>query len=233
MYQFIAVKMTDRENHRTATAYEDALIVKLFLFQFVNHYSSFYYLAFVHIQPFHVRELGNCIAGPAPTTPATYAPTPAPSIMLEAEQVSAGCLQARRNATRRGTTRAVATLLFVCLYMSGQCADDETRRDATRRDTRCCNVAVGLFIHARPVISGWRRVYRESAAGVNKNVCAASTDALHQPLHDLRLADRRRQSDRGGGGGGAARRAPQPPPRLRVPHVLFDLVRRVPLRSVV
>jgi hypothetical protein len=114
VYQFIAVKMTDRENHRSATAYEDALIVKLFLFQFVNHYSSFYYLAFVHIQPFHVRELGNCIAGPAPTTPATYAPTPAPSIMLNAEQVSAGCLQARRNATRRGTTRAVATLLFVC-----------------------------------------------------------------------------------------------------------------------
>jgi hypothetical protein len=35
------------ENHRTDTLYEDALIVKLFVFQFINSYSSFFFLAFI------------------------------------------------------------------------------------------------------------------------------------------------------------------------------------------
>ncbi len=34
------------EMHRTQTEYEDALIVKSFLFQFVNFYSSIFYIAF-------------------------------------------------------------------------------------------------------------------------------------------------------------------------------------------
>ena len=34
------------ENHRTQTEYDDALIIKLFVFQFCNSYSSLYYIAF-------------------------------------------------------------------------------------------------------------------------------------------------------------------------------------------
>lgn len=34
------------ENHRTQTQYNDALIIKLFAFQFVNNYASCFYIAF-------------------------------------------------------------------------------------------------------------------------------------------------------------------------------------------
>lgn len=45
--QEIAVALTNAENHRTDTQYEDSMIVKLFVFQFVNSYSSFFFLAFI------------------------------------------------------------------------------------------------------------------------------------------------------------------------------------------
>lgn len=35
------------ENHRTDSQYEDALIIKLFVFQFINSYATFFFLAFV------------------------------------------------------------------------------------------------------------------------------------------------------------------------------------------
>ncbi len=47
IYQVIALKLTDRENHRTDTLYEDSMIVKLFIFQFINSYASFFFLAFI------------------------------------------------------------------------------------------------------------------------------------------------------------------------------------------
>lgn len=47
VYQIVAVKLTDAENHRTDTVYEDHLIAKTFVFQFINSYSSFFYIAFV------------------------------------------------------------------------------------------------------------------------------------------------------------------------------------------
>ena len=47
IYQIIAVALTNAENHRTDTQYEDAMIVKLFLFQFINSYASFFFLAFI------------------------------------------------------------------------------------------------------------------------------------------------------------------------------------------
>jgi len=46
-YAKLSVFMTDYENHRTDTEYEDSLISKTFLFQFVNSYSSLFYIAFV------------------------------------------------------------------------------------------------------------------------------------------------------------------------------------------
>ncbi|XP_076315841.1 anoctamin-7-like [Tachypleus tridentatus] len=46
VYHTLAFKLTDWENHRTQTRYNDALITKLFAFQFVNTYASLFYTAF-------------------------------------------------------------------------------------------------------------------------------------------------------------------------------------------
>ncbi|XP_038055493.1 anoctamin-4-like isoform X2 [Patiria miniata] len=46
VYDYIAYKLTDWENHRTQSQYDDALILKLFAFQFVNSYASLFYIAF-------------------------------------------------------------------------------------------------------------------------------------------------------------------------------------------
>jgi len=55
-YFWIAIKMTDWENHPTQTTYEDHLIAKCFIFQFFNSYSSFFYIAFLEG---HVRVFGK------------------------------------------------------------------------------------------------------------------------------------------------------------------------------
>jgi hypothetical protein len=47
VYGAVADHLTDRENHRTDTEYEDSLIAKLFMFVFANSYASFIYIAFV------------------------------------------------------------------------------------------------------------------------------------------------------------------------------------------
>lgn len=47
VYSFLANALSERENHRTDTQFEDSMIIKIFLFQFVNSYASFFYLAFV------------------------------------------------------------------------------------------------------------------------------------------------------------------------------------------
>uniref|UniRef100_A0A7M5WJ25 Anoctamin n=2 Tax=Clytia hemisphaerica TaxID=252671 RepID=A0A7M5WJ25_9CNID len=46
LYKTLAYKLTEWENHQTKTKYEDALILKLFGFQFVNSYASLFYIAF-------------------------------------------------------------------------------------------------------------------------------------------------------------------------------------------
>lgn len=46
IYKILAYKLTDWENHQTRTKYEDALILKLFGFQFINSYASLFYIAF-------------------------------------------------------------------------------------------------------------------------------------------------------------------------------------------
>lgn len=55
----MSVWLTDRENHQTDTAFEDALIGKLFAFQFVNSYASFYYIAFIAIHTEPATEEGD------------------------------------------------------------------------------------------------------------------------------------------------------------------------------
>ena len=46
VYQILATKLTDLECPRTETEYEDSYTLKMFLFQFVNYYSSIIYIAF-------------------------------------------------------------------------------------------------------------------------------------------------------------------------------------------
>jgi hypothetical protein len=46
LYGKLAVLLADWENHRTDTEYQDSLITKTFLFQFVNTFASLYYIAF-------------------------------------------------------------------------------------------------------------------------------------------------------------------------------------------
>lgn len=47
IYSYAAIKLTNKENQRTDTAYEDSLIIKMFVFQFINSYSSFFFIAFI------------------------------------------------------------------------------------------------------------------------------------------------------------------------------------------
>ena len=46
VYAKLAVMLTDWENPRTASEYQDDLTIKMFLFEFVNTYSSLFYIAF-------------------------------------------------------------------------------------------------------------------------------------------------------------------------------------------
>ncbi|XP_077998551.1 anoctamin-7-like isoform X2 [Glandiceps talaboti] len=46
VYTRVAMKLNDWEMHRTQTEYEDQLTFKVFVFQFVNFYSSIFYIAF-------------------------------------------------------------------------------------------------------------------------------------------------------------------------------------------
>ena len=50
LYGFVSRKMTDYENQRTDSKYEDSMVTKLFVFQFVNSYCSFFFLAFIAAQ---------------------------------------------------------------------------------------------------------------------------------------------------------------------------------------
>jgi len=54
VYRRLAVRLTEAENPRTETIFEDSLILKLFCFMSVNSYGSFYYIAFLryHIEGF-------------------------------------------------------------------------------------------------------------------------------------------------------------------------------------
>lgn len=54
IYSFVANALAERENHRTNTEFEDSMITKIFLFQFVNSYASFFFLAFV------AEHFGDC-----------------------------------------------------------------------------------------------------------------------------------------------------------------------------
>ncbi|RIB06533.1 calcium-activated chloride channel-domain-containing protein [Gigaspora rosea] len=57
LYSNLALRLTDFENHRTQTAYEDSLILKIFLFDFVNFYTALLYVILLKQQ--FVKDLIN------------------------------------------------------------------------------------------------------------------------------------------------------------------------------
>ncbi|CAG7717026.1 unnamed protein product [Allacma fusca] len=46
LYSFLAEYLTELELHRTQTSHDDSLTLKMYLLQFVNYYSSIFYIAF-------------------------------------------------------------------------------------------------------------------------------------------------------------------------------------------
>ena len=46
-YDYLAVYLTDLEYRRTQTEYDESLSLKIYLFQFINYYSSIFYIAFL------------------------------------------------------------------------------------------------------------------------------------------------------------------------------------------
>ena len=46
LYDYLAVFLTDLEYRRTQTEYDNSLSLKIYLFQFINYYSSLFYIAF-------------------------------------------------------------------------------------------------------------------------------------------------------------------------------------------
>lgn len=58
LYGDYARSLNDYENYRTDTEYEDALIAKTFIFQFVNSFAALFYIAF--IKPY-IQNLDPCL----------------------------------------------------------------------------------------------------------------------------------------------------------------------------
>ena len=61
LYEKKSTELTDMENHRTDTEYEDSLIGKLFAFSFVNSYASLFYVAFIKQNTGQSCTNGPCI----------------------------------------------------------------------------------------------------------------------------------------------------------------------------
>uniref|UniRef100_A0A7I4YAB4 Anoctamin n=1 Tax=Haemonchus contortus TaxID=6289 RepID=A0A7I4YAB4_HAECO len=47
IYEWLVVKLTQWENHRTNSEYHNALVIKMFTLQLVNNYTSLFYVAFI------------------------------------------------------------------------------------------------------------------------------------------------------------------------------------------
>lgn len=60
-YDMLAVKLNNWENYRTETDYEDALVLKLFAYQFINYYISLFYVAFFK-EGIEGCDNGDCLA---------------------------------------------------------------------------------------------------------------------------------------------------------------------------
>ena len=70
IYKVLAVKLVEWQNHRYASEHEDAIVQLNFLFQFVNSYVSFFYIAFW--KPFRPNLLGASTDSPGDGTLKLY-----------------------------------------------------------------------------------------------------------------------------------------------------------------
>jgi anoctamin-10/anoctamin-7 len=61
LFESMAVKLSDLENHRTDTQYEDAVIAKTFIFEFFNSYSACFYVIFLKAYAPNDACVGGCI----------------------------------------------------------------------------------------------------------------------------------------------------------------------------
>lgn len=61
LFSGVAVALTDMENHRTDTQYEDAVIVKTFIFEFFNSYSAPFYVIFLKAYAPGDACVGGCV----------------------------------------------------------------------------------------------------------------------------------------------------------------------------
>lgn len=57
VYYYVGRWLTDFENHATNSSYENSLILKNFIFRFVNSYSSLFYIAFLKR---YDEDVGRC-----------------------------------------------------------------------------------------------------------------------------------------------------------------------------
>ena len=61
MYKMLAVVKTDEENHRYQKAYDDSLITKLFVVNFVNFYAPLLFIALDYRNTTNYIELFNLL----------------------------------------------------------------------------------------------------------------------------------------------------------------------------
>ena len=59
LYGDLALTLNQYENHRTDTEFEDSLIAKTFIFQFVNSFTSMFYIAFM--KPYATGTTDECV----------------------------------------------------------------------------------------------------------------------------------------------------------------------------
>jgi len=63
LYRSLAVWLTDQENHKTDTDYNDSVIFKSFMFQFMNSYAYMYIIAFIKGNELWSDIFGVCKSG--------------------------------------------------------------------------------------------------------------------------------------------------------------------------
>ena len=77
---------SSKENHRTETEFEDSLIAKIFMFQFCNSFSSFFYIAFAkkYVDGCMPEESGGCMLDLSMNLLITIQFTLSPEVLVEA-----------------------------------------------------------------------------------------------------------------------------------------------------
>jgi anoctamin-1 len=63
MYTFVAQYLTEMELHRTQSEFDDSLILKIYVLQFVNYYSSIFYIAFFKGKFLHSPNIAPAYLG--------------------------------------------------------------------------------------------------------------------------------------------------------------------------